>query len=201
VVQTPAGETEVHGTTFSVEVSDSGDSHILVDSGEVTVAAAGEEVVLLAGQATSTSPGQSPEAPAYQFYGEGELLGINGTTWSIGGVSVTVIDQTNIVGEPAPGNFAAVRGRILDGGLWLADEIKRLDRVGIPSFSFSGLLESVDGNNWVVGGEDIQVNQATVIEGDPRTGDVVKVTFSVQEGGIWLASLISGPPDGDQCDR
>jgi hypothetical protein len=198
VVQTPGGATEVHGTTFSVEVGAGGDSRVLVDSGQVTVAAAGEEVVLLAGQATSASPGHSPEPPAYQFYGEGELLGIIGTTWSIGGVSMTVIDQTKIVGEPAPGNFVAVRGRILDGGLWLADEIKRLDRVGIPSFSFSGRLESVEGSSWTVGGQAIQVDQATVIEGAPQPGDVVKVTFGVQADGVWLAMKISGTlEDGD----
>ncbi|MDX1436211.1 MAG: DUF5666 domain-containing protein [Anaerolineales bacterium] len=196
-VHTPAGATEVHGTTFSVEVDPTGDSRILVDSGEVRVAAAGEQVTLLSGQATSTRPGHTPEPPAYRFSGQGPITSIEGTTWTIGGIAVTVIDQTSLVNNPAQGDFAAVRGRIVDGDLWLADEIVHLDEGSEPYFTYSGRVQAVDGLSWLVGGHWLLLNDATEVQGDPHIGDAVKVNFRVLENGSWLAVLILNIEGGD----
>lgn len=63
VVRTPGGAATVHGTSFSVVVSESGESEFAVNEGEVEIAASGTRVVLRSGQLTHVSVGEPPALP------------------------------------------------------------------------------------------------------------------------------------------
>src|SRR5690606_14879096 len=63
VVNTPGGEATVQGTTFSVDVSEDGQSRFAVDEGQVTVSAAGEAVVLQTGETTIAAGNAPPAQP------------------------------------------------------------------------------------------------------------------------------------------
>ena len=196
-VVTPSGEARVHGTTFQVAVGDQGASRISVSSGQVSVQAEGQEVILDSGQATTVQLGQVPAPAAFQFRGRGPVSEISGTTWVVGGVPVTVIDQTMISGDPHEGDHVRVVGRILDGSLWLADKIDESDPGG-SRFQFSGILTDMDGPIWTINEDQVVVDEATDLDENLETEDLVLASFSVQENGDWLASKIEKLDDSPE---
>ena len=196
-VNTPGGTATVRGTSFNIAVQSRGISRFAVDSGQVEVQAGGEKVILAPGQVTTAAPGETPSPPAYQFSGQGRVLHINGTEWVIGGVTVNVINQTAINGNPGVDDFVSVAGRILDDGLWLADLIVQIDDPG-SFFTFTGPLEAIEGDVWRIGGIALSVNQDTVIDDGLGVGDLVRATFTVVDESTWLALRIEsleGPPE------
>ncbi|MFW6184969.1 MAG: FecR family protein, partial [Chloroflexota bacterium] len=66
VVRTPGASATVHGTSFSVSVTESGEAHFAVEEGEVSVTSADETVVLTEGQITSAADNLPPAEPAHQ---------------------------------------------------------------------------------------------------------------------------------------
>ncbi len=185
-VTTPSGMARVRGTLFEVSVRPDGMARYVVESGQLAVLAEGQEIRLLSGQASATSPGQPPSAPADQFSGSGRIRGLNGDTWIIAGVPVTISGQTDLVGDPQVGDFVRVTGRILTEGAWMADEIAATTEA-VETFRFSGSLNALDAQNWLVGGSLIVVDENTILDGEFSLGDRVRVTFTVESGGVWLA--------------
>ncbi len=196
VVNTPGAAARVRGTTFSVAVSQSGQSLFAVDSGRVVVAAANQEVLLVAGQATVAEAGEAPAPPAYRFAGQGQITSIEGTTWIIGGVPITVIDKTDITGDPQEGDYVTVTGRLLEDGLWLADTIEPTEDQN-QFFTFTGPLQDNEGDEWIIAGVTVVVNDETEVSDDLEVGDLVRVTFTVHEG-IWLALRIEALDDSPE---
>jgi hypothetical protein len=195
-LETPGGMVQVHGTSFTVAVQPQGRTHVSVTEGQVAMTGAGETVAIQAGQATVGGPGVAPEAPTYQFAGQGELTNIAGTLWTIGNLPVTVISQTVIVGSPTLGDFVSVSGRVLDGNVWLADLIQ-ITSPGASSFSFTAPIESIGPNFWQIGGVTVAVTGQTQQIGNLELGTLAQVTFTVLSDGTLVALVIEeigGPP-------
>lgn len=188
-VVTPAGKASVRGTSFQVTIDSQGQSHFLVDSGEVAVTNADTTVTLTAGTATVVHPNRPPHPPLHYFTLNDSLVAVNGNFWTVGAVTIRVSDETVIDGEPVIGDSLYVVGRILPNQTWLADFIT-LDTMDLSVYEFTGEVQAIAAGVWQVNDKSILVNEVTEIEGEILIGDTVKITYIVLEGDRWLALKI-----------
>lgn len=189
LVRTPDGEAQVHGTVFDVAVGQPGRSLFSVVSGKVQVKHAGAQIFLLPGQATVAGEQVGLEEAAYTFDLTGTLQAMEGEIWTVDGVKITVNAQTQVTGTPALNAQVRVTGRVLADGAWLADSLVVLNESEpTPAvMTYTGILNSMEGDTWQIGGKSVLVNSATLRDPDLKVGDTVKVTFRVLEDGAWLA--------------
>jgi len=108
--------------------------------------------------------------------------------WVVAGVEFATDDRTEIDDDIEAGDRVRVKGRILDDGTWLAEEIQRLEEGRPRRFKFVGEVTGMD--PWVVGGIELTVNENTEIKGDIAVGNFVRVEGRILEDGAWLAQKI-----------
>jgi hypothetical protein len=197
VVYTPGGAASVHGTKFSVEVSQDGRSRFTVNHGKVLVSNDLSDVYLLSGQVTSTQTGQELEGPDYQFTLQGEVELIEVNVWKVVEVWFEVNENTLLIGDPSVGDRVVVEGRILSDDNWVADTIRIVEdeeQIG----SFNGVLDRTEGAEWVIGGWTVLVDDETALDENLVLQSIVRVDFKVSEDGNWRAvkiALLSSPPE------
>jgi len=117
--------------------------------------------------------------------------------WIVSGVHFDTSDQTEIDDNIDIGDRVRVEGRVLDDGIWLAEEIELLDDEEARRFEFVGRVIRID--PWVVGGLDIAVNDATEIDDGIEIGDTVRVTGVILPDGTLLAESITLVDDDLGC--
>lgn len=195
IVQSPTGEASVHGTRFDVLVGQEGFSRFAVDSGKVQVSDGASDLFLLPGQVALTEPGGALEEPGYQFSVQGELSADLGGVWVVAGVPFTLDEASVIAPGVEPGVFVSVIGHILETGEWVADYVEPLlteDPSSLqPVSSFSGVIESMEGDTWTINGWSVAVGPETQLSEGLQVGDRVKVQFTLQPDGLWQAEAIS----------
>jgi len=189
IVYTPTGAASVHGTNFNVAVGQQGSSRFSVNAGKVLVSNDDSEVFLTAGQAALSLPGQSLGDPAYQFSITGSLVSNQDSIWTVSGVAFVVDQTTTVSGDPQVNDVVHVDGRILENGDWVADSIEPVDGNGLQG-SFTGLLESMDGQDWKIDGKTVRVNSTTDLGEGLAVGSPVRVSFMPLEDGTWVAFKI-----------
>ena len=114
-----------------------------------------------------------------------------GTTWTIAGQAVLVNDQTRVDEAIAVGDSVRVEGIILPGGTLQAQVITRLqDAPGLP-FQFSGIVEAINQDSWIISGQSITVNGETAVDNTIIVGDLVTVNGWQLEDNSWLADKIN----------
>ncbi|MCI0519056.1 MAG: FecR domain-containing protein [Chloroflexi bacterium] len=188
IVRTPSSSASVRGTQFDVLVSENGAARYSVESGSVQVSAEQEDVLLAAGQATLARPGQPLAQPAYQFTLLGEAEQVSGDLWSVDAVAFQVNAETALPAGAQSGALVRVDGRILDGER-IADQVTVLHK-GKPEASFTGVLEVMDREAWLVSGVTIYVDGNTRLDKRLEVGRPARVTFARLEDGRWLALKI-----------
>lgn len=188
-VNTPTGKAIVHGTIFSVLVNDQMFSRVAVERGVVQVVSPKEDVKLIAGQVTVVNENGEVEDPAVDFFVQGQITAISGDQWSIAGLTVTVPPELAATLSFQIGDWVRVWGRILPDGTRIAD---RFDYAvnDKEKLRFTGVIESMGTDHWVISGIPVKVNAETEIEGTPQVGDIVHVAFVILEDGSWLAKEI-----------
>lgn len=110
------------------------------------------------------------------------------TPWQVAGASFEVDEGTEIDEGIVVGEMVAVSGIVQADGKWLAGRITRLDPAQRLSFQFFGLVTRT--RPWTVRGVALTVNDATVIKGDPKAGQMAKVKGWILPDGTWLATEI-----------
>jgi hypothetical protein len=189
VVRTPTSNLYVQGTTFSVAVAGNGSAFIAVDEGSVSVEAGSEELVLTAGFATYTHPGEKPTSPAYSFSNHGELRRVIGNIWEVDEVLVRVSEETILDQELLAGDYVLVTGRILPNGRWVADTIEVVENIE-HYVTFAGVLSAITRELWLVDDVSVLVTDATERAAGLTKGDLVRVTFTNLRSGRRLALRI-----------
>ncbi|NMB89066.1 MAG: FecR domain-containing protein, partial [Chloroflexi bacterium] len=185
-VNTPTGTASVHGTQFDVLVSQDL-TRVAVDTGRVGLQNNGDEVFIEAGQAVAVEPGEDIAAPDYRFSAQGTLTPVDQDqgTWAVAGVPFSAPPQA----QPASGEAVRVEGRILSDGSRVADVI--LPAQGEPpAASFTGLVESGEDGQFKVGNTTVQLNSDTQWAATLNPGQPVRVWFTSQQDGRWLAQRI-----------
>lgn len=186
-VITPAGQAEVYGTTFGVDVVPADGVLFSVDQGRVAVSQQGATVFLTAGQVTSVNADSEPGEPAYSFYVQGPLQAIDGSRWTVAGVLITV--EPPLGTGFLVGDLVTVRGRVREDGSFFADRVAYA-KDQHTRLRFTGLVDSLGETTWVIGGKTVQVNAETEIDSGLEVGDVVSVSYVILEDGSWLAKDI-----------
>jgi hypothetical protein len=185
-VRTASGNASVRGTVFNVTVAEKGGSLFSVDSGKVLVSSQQSSVMLEAGQVTSALPGQTSLEPGYAFELKGTVTSMGAEEWVVNGVTVKVSGAI-IEGNPTLNSFVEVEGRVVDGE-WIADHIE-VTKVGKSKSEFTGILEDMDGDVWMVSGKSLQITSETHKDDDLDVGDSVEVKFEIVDG-AWVALSI-----------
>jgi len=188
-VRTPSGSGQAKGTSFHVVVTSVQLSRFIVEEGSVAVTGLNVTVIVLAGQSTTISPGEPPSEPVFRITGQGEVTA-TGATWTIGEQTFETDENTVIVGNPQAGDWVFVEGRLLPGGVHLAERIVLLRRAQENRFTIIGRVETISDTTWTVAGQVIVVDDETTVEEDIESDDLVRVEGVILEGGTLLAEHI-----------
>ena len=194
LVHTPSGNASVRGTVFSVTVADKGQSLFAVDSGKVLVSSQQSSVMLEAGQVTAALPGQASLEPGYAFELKGTVTSMGAEEWVVNGVTIKVSGAI-IEGNPVLNSFVEVEGRVV-GSDWIADHIEA-SKVGKSKSEFTGILEDMDGDVWMVSGKSLVITSDTEKDDTLELGDSVKVKFEIVDG-AWVALSIESLEDEEE---
>ena len=115
----------------------------------------------------------------------GLLENVEGDTWTIGGLKITITANTLINGNPQPGLYLDVHGISRPDHTLLATEIS------VQGTVFDGKVESIRSGDWQVDGRMVLITKETIIEGSPNPGDRVQVNAILYSDGSLVAEKIS----------
>ncbi|MBI2919178.1 MAG: hypothetical protein HYY01_14480 [Chloroflexi bacterium] len=218
-----AGEWVIGGKTFKVDIATALDTGLAVGVlGRVEFVVLPDGSLLATEietdvKAVPPQPGQPAAAEDLHF--SGVIQSMSSTVWVIGGrtflVSATTMLDTGLaVGVLAEVEFVTAA----DGSLQVVkietavsgkdstkaqagSEGQVVPQPGVPSLSgtdlnFTGAIQSVGPDVWVIGGQTFKVNAATMLDTGLAVGVQVEVEFIMQADGSHLATkietLISG---------
>jgi hypothetical protein len=139
------------------------------------------------------------EVPEGTFEFSGVVESID--PWVVSGVPLETGAWTEIEAGIAISDTVRVEGRILENGVWQADEIELLEENLLPTLEFVGTVEQID--PWVVSGISLTVDSETVIRGTIVVGTRVRVKVEILEDGAWRVREIEpvGFDPGVGCMR
>ncbi len=132
---------------------------------------------------------------------EGQITEVSSTVWVIGEYSVLMDTNTQVQeknGRAEVGAWAKVKALRRQDGSLLALEIviERPSETHGEPVEFRGIIEQIDGAEWVVEGRAIRISEATVIEGTPEVGAVAEVKgLRLTDGSIVAQHIFVSPPE------
>lgn len=114
--------------------------------------------------------------------------------WQLGDL-VVLLDEATVV-DPAIelGDWVRVTGVVQVDGSLLARQIYRVTPDSAP-FEFTGVVQTIGEESWLISGIVVTVNGRTEIKNDPAVGDVVRVEGQITPDGTWLAREIKAEED------
>lgn len=125
-----------------------------------------------------------------QFTITGQVGDIDTAVWTVAGQTINVDQATDVEEGIAVGDVVQVDGLIQEDGSLLAERIRLVEvNAGLP-FEFTGVVQAINGDDWLISGVTIATDADTEIKGEVAVGDVVKVEGWIDEAGIWLAHEI-----------
>jgi hypothetical protein len=144
--------------------------------------------------------------------------------WRIDGIWVYLDADTELDGPFATGYTVRAKGNIAGDGKYEAEEIRTLETPETEEpeltptadpqptttetpeatetpkpedIEFTGQVQSINGNSWVIGGKTVMVDGDTDLEGDPQVGDSVQVTGEQTWDGTIYAEEIEVEEEDD----
>jgi hypothetical protein len=101
--------------------------------------------------------------------------------WRVGGVKLNLTDDQIALAQSLSGSYIEVQGEIRGG------EGIEVNSMELRLFTFSGLIESIQDDQWTVSGVKVLVMDTTQISGSPRIGKRVDLTTLRYEDDVYLA--------------
>ncbi|HET7009765.1 MAG TPA: DUF5666 domain-containing protein [Anaerolineales bacterium] len=151
---------------------------------------------------------ESPEAEV-EFVGQ--VMAIAAETWGVGDQTLVITPETEIKDDIIVGDlvkvhaFAAPDGSLTAREIELSEDATGEAETPEDELHFSGLVETINPDNWVIGGTTFLVDLDTEIEDGIVLGDLVKVEATLQADGSYLAREIefdnSGPGSSSADDQ
>jgi hypothetical protein len=135
---------------------------------------------------------------ANQFSIVGRVGAKGEAEWTVAEQTILIDDETDVYGDIDIGNLVRVQGIILESGALLAKEIWLLEDTPGTSFKFTGAVQAVTDETWLISGILITVNEETDLYEDPEPGDIVAVCGWILEDGRWLAASIERVGDAER---
>lgn len=116
----------------------------------------------------------------------GTIQSMSGSIWVVGNTTVDVAGA-DISGAPAVGKVASVHARRHVNEMWQATSVSVQE---VEYVYFSGAIESISGDIWVVGGRTVDVSDAQITGDPPRVGLYAEIE-AIQTGGQLLAVRVN----------
>jgi hypothetical protein len=134
---------------------------------------------------------------------EGRIDAIGSQEWTVSGQQLKVRSSTRIRQEWAKaevGGWAVVDAVKHANGELEAREIVVLRGADQPpqAIQFSGLIEAISGDSWVVAGRSVQITPETAIEGSAQVGAIAHVTADQYADGRLVARRITVQGSSEQ---
>ncbi len=153
--------------------------------------------------ATTPAPGTTqvalsgaPSASKVEFVGTVDSM--DATQWVVSGQTVLITAQTEIKGNIQVGSLVKVEGWNNGDGTFTAKEIEVYNEPDKAGYSeFTGTVESMDGDQWIIDGLTVIITADTKIDGNIQVGDVVKVEAFANADGTFTAKEIERYDDDD----
>ncbi|MEJ2597995.1 MAG: DUF5666 domain-containing protein [Anaerolineales bacterium] len=128
---------------------------------------------------------------ANHFGLNGEVDATGETEWTINDQKIYVTSDTEVDPGIEAGDLVRVEGLILEDGRLEAGSIRLLDsKLGLP-FEFTGVIQEMNAENWLLSGHSVRVTAETTKPDDLSIGQQVTVRGNIQEDETWLASSIT----------
>jgi hypothetical protein len=132
-----------------------------------------------------------------EFIGIVEAMGE--TSWTVAGQTILVTPETEIKDFLATGDLVKVHAFLSETGELTAREIELTDESALDSdegdsdddLKFVGVVESIDGETWVIDGQTFQVDPAAEIDEGIMVGDTVEVYLFLTSDGLTIVREIS----------
>jgi hypothetical protein len=129
--------------------------------------------------------------PANTFTLTGEVESRSDTEWLVNGQKILITDQTVVDDDIVKGDLVRIKGIVLGDGELQAEEILLIsDDTKIP-FEFSGVVQDIGQQEWLISGITVTVNADTVFDNGLAEGDAVQVKGLIMDDGTWWASSIT----------
>ncbi|MCB9422127.1 MAG: FecR domain-containing protein [Ardenticatenaceae bacterium] len=120
----------------------------------------------------------------------GQVDAIDSAEWTVAGQTIAIDGATDIETGISVGDVVQVDGLIQANGRLLAKSIRLVVvDAGLP-FEFTGVVQGISGDTWLISGITIATNADTEIKGEVAVGDVVRVEGWIGAGDVWLADEI-----------
>ncbi len=121
----------------------------------------------------------------------GEVDATGEMEWTINDQKIYTTSDTEIDPGIKAGDLVRVQGLILEDGRLEAESIRLQEsREGLP-FEFSGVIQNMDNDTWLISGHRVLVTAATSISDELVAGDIVLVSGRIQADETWLATSIT----------
>jgi hypothetical protein len=137
----------------------------------------------------------------------GTVESISADAWVVAGQTIVVTPETDIHGTIVVGDIVEVYVFLDAAGILTASNIELYtsdddDCSDDHEYEFSGIVESISSDSWTIAGQVVLLTSATVIDGSPVVGDIVKVQAFLNADGTLTAIEIekTGCSDGDCSD-
>ncbi|MCB8990693.1 MAG: FecR domain-containing protein, partial [Ardenticatenaceae bacterium] len=130
-------------------------------------------------------------APDNRFHLTGIVDSIGGDAWVIAGQTIAISTTTDIDEDIVVGDRVYVAGVILPGGELQAETIERLGDDEPYPFAFTGVVQAIGDDTWMISGNEITITETTGIEPGIVVGDLVHVTGFILDDDTWLADEIT----------
>jgi len=144
---------------------------------------------LLALEIQIASPPPTPEQP-FEF--QGLIESWSATQWVVGGHVLIVNGATAIDGSPQKGLLAEVKALRQGDGALLAKHI--VVQLPTEEVQFEGLIQVLNGGEWVIEGVTVRIDVQTQIHGTPVVGAVAEVQGLLLPDGAVLGRRIDVLP-------
>ncbi len=129
-------------------------------------------------------------SPANQFVLTGIVTEMNEAAWVVAGQTIMLMPETEIDENIALDDKVQVSGVIGPDGTLTATDIVRLpDAEGTP-FAFTGVVQEMGEESWLISGVTVTVDEDTAVSPNIQPGDVVSVEGLILADPTWLATSI-----------
>lgn len=112
-------------------------------------------------------------------------------TWSVGGVKLKLTSEQVVLARTLTGSYIEVNGQIR------GEEGIEVESLELRLFTFSGILEAIQDNEWTVSGVKVLVMETTQITGKPKVGKRVDLTTLRYDEDYFLALTVRVTGDTD----
>ena len=129
--------------------------------------------------------------PANTFTLTGVVESGSKTEWVVNGQKILITDKTVLDDDIVEGSLVRVKGIVRADGKLQAEEILLISEDAKIPFEFSGVVQNINGQNWLISGIKVMVDENTDYDQGLAEGDAVQVKGLILDDGTWWASSIT----------